>query len=149
MKGADCKLYYDSASSIASPTWVLISKAQDVSLPSSAEEVEASARHSKRKKYLSGQIDESITFGYLYDTAADTVFDFLRTAYLDGTEIQIADADGAIATTGTTYGKDWCVITAFESTEEMNGAKVFNITLKPTVKFNAGAIVDKSYTTVS
>jgi hypothetical protein len=149
MIGGDCKLYYDSASSVASPTWVLIPKAQDVNLPDSLEEVEASARHSKEKKYLGGQQDMGIEFGYLYDTADDTVFAFLRTAYINRTPIQVAEADGAIATVGTTYGKNWYIVTSMPSAEELNGAKNFQITMKPTIKFNAGAIVDKSYTTVA
>jgi len=70
--GLDCKLYYDSASSVASPTWVLVSKAKDVSLPESAEEVDASARYSRYKKILPGQIDNAITFGYQYITSTDT-----------------------------------------------------------------------------
>lgn len=151
--GLDCKLYYDSASSVASPTWVLISKAQDLSGPETAEEVEASARHSRFKKFLAGQIDGPIQFGYLYSTAAsgsmDSVLTALKGAFVAGTPLQFAVADGAIATTGTTYFKDWFVVTGMERSEELNGSVSFQFSLKPYPKFNSGSIVDRSYTIVT
>ena len=146
--GQDCKLYYDSASNVASPTWVLITKAKDVSVPSTADAADASARYSRYKKYVAGLVDESIQFGYQYSTDSDTIWDALKGAYVAGTSLQMAVADGAIATNGTTYHKDWYIFTEFSSEENLDGSKTFQVTAQPTPKFSSGSLVDKTYTTV-
>lgn len=141
VQGYKCKLYYDSADSQASPTWVLIKNAIDVNLPDSQEEVEVSARYADDKLYLAGQSDRAINFGYQYITGSgDTVFTALQTRKANRTATQFAWADGPIATTGTVYYKGWMTITQFDSAEELAGSKTFDITVKPTPHFTAGTL---------
>lgn len=145
IQGFLCKLYYDADSSIASPTWTEIVAAKDVSEPNTADEVEVSARFSDGKKYIPGQFDQSIQFGYQYLKGGDdAVFEFLQDAFNDRTPIQIASTDGDIETTGTVGFKDWVVVTQFDTTEELAGSKTYAITFRPTPKFNAGAIVERT-----
>ena len=62
-----------------------------------------------------------------------------------GNPIEIAAADNDILIGGTTYSRDWYVVTKFERSEELGGGRVYNVTLQPTVVFNNGQVIEKSY----
>ena len=147
--GFECKLYYNSANVGQTAQWVELKNAKDVNLPDSVEAIEASARYSKSKRYIAGMFDGSIEFGYQYIRGTDAVFDELQDRYLNREPIEIAAADNDIVTAGTTYSRDWYVITKFERSEELGGARVYNVTLQPTVVFNNGQVIEKSYHTVA
>jgi hypothetical protein len=142
--GFECALYYKNGAA-----WVEIKNAKDVSLPDSTEAIDVSARYSPAKKYIAGMSDGSIEFGYQYIKGTDTVFDALQDHYLTREPIEVAAADGDITTTGTVYSRDWYVITKFERTEELGGSRVYSVTLQPTVIFESGAIVERSFHVVS
>lgn len=147
--GFECDLYYDSVGTAGgTPTWAEIKNAKDVNFPDAADEIEVSARYSDRKKYIAGMFDGAIEFGYQFVKGTDAVFTALQTKYLSRTPIQVAAADGPIATPGTIYSRDWYMITKFEKSEELAGSVTYSITLRPTVVFNAGAMVEKTYVTV-
>ena len=146
--GFECALYYNSAAINAAASWVEIKNAKDVSLPDSADEIEVSARYSKAKKYIAGMNDGSIEFGYQYIRGTDAVFSELESRYLNREPIEVAAADGEITTTGTVYSRDWYMITKFERNEELGGSRVYSVTLRPTVVFNAGAMVERTFVVV-
>ena len=146
--GFECALYYNSADINAAATWVEIQNAKDVSLPDSADEIEVSARYSKAKKYIAGMNDGSIEFGYQYIRGTDAVFSELESRYLNREPIEVAAADGDITTNGTVYSRDWYMITKFERTEELGGSRVYSVTLRPTVVFNAGTMVERTFVVV-
>lgn len=141
--GFECTLYYKDGSN-----WKEIKNAKDVSIPDSVEAIEVSARFSRAKKYIAGMTDGSIEFGYQYIKGTDAVFTALQTHYLNRDPIEVAAADGDIVTNGTIYSRDWYVITKFERTEELGGSRVYSVTLQPTVVFQNGAIVERSFVTV-
>ena len=145
--GFECKLYYNTANVGQTAQWVEIKNAKDVNLPDSVEAIEASARYSKSKRYIAGMFDGSIEFGYQYIRGTDAVFAALQTHYLNREPIEIAAADNEILVGGTTYSRDWYVVTKFERSEELGGARVYNVTLQPTVVFNNGQVIEKSYHT--
>ncbi len=138
--GFECSLYYKDGSN-----WSEIKNAKDVSLPDSTEAIDVSARYSSAKKYIAGMSDGSIDFGYQYIKGTDAVFAALQAKYLTREPIEIAAADGPIGTNGTVYSRDWYVVTKFERTEELGGSRVYSVTLQPTVVFNSGAIVERSF----
>ncbi len=146
--GFECALYYNSADINAAATWIEIQNAKDVSLPDSADEIEVSARYSKAKKYIAGMNDGSIEFGYQYIRGTDAVFSELESRYLNREPIEVAAADGDITTNGTVYSRDWYMITKFERTEELGGSRVYSVTLRPTVVFNAGTMVERTFVVV-
>lgn len=146
LAGFECSLNYDSADSVASPVWVPIPQAKNVSIPDSMDAVEVSARSSPQKRYIAGMGEESISCEYQYvDGTGDAVFAALQAKYLARAPIQIAWADGSMAVAGAHYGKDWFVITKFDTSEELSGSKTYSLELKPTVKFNSGALVERSF----
>jgi len=138
--GFECALFYKDGAN-----WNEIKNAKDVSLPDSTEAIDVSARYSAAKKYIAGMSDGSIEFGYQYIKGTDPVFDALQARYLSREPIEIAAADGAIAENGTVYSRDWYVVTKFERTEELGGSRVYSITLQPTVVFESGNIVERSF----
>jgi hypothetical protein len=146
--GFECKLYYNSANAGQNAQWVEIKNAKDVNVPDSVEAIEASARYSGSKRYIAGMFDGSIEFGYQYIRGADAVFDELQDRYLNREPVEVAAADNAITASGTVYSRDWYIITKFERSEELGGARVYSITLQPTVVFNNGVLIEKSYHSV-
>ena len=99
--GYDCKLFYNSATN-ASPTWVEITNAVDVSMNIDKNYGNVSSRASGWKKNKAALKDLSISFGYRYKQGVtDAVFDVLRAAAIANTQLQLWVADGASATTGT------------------------------------------------
>lgn len=148
--GCDAKTYYDSADSIATPTWVEIANIKDAAEPDSADKLDVSSRASRNKKYWSGMVDQGITTQYQYQKGiTDTVFAALKAKKESGDLIQLAVADGAIAGSGTTYFKDWYVITKFDRKEDLGGTIIFDLEFAPAPKFNAGVLVDRSYVTIA
>ena len=138
--GFECALFYKDGAN-----WNEIKNAKDVSLPDSTEAIDVSARYSAAKKYIAGMSDGSIEFGYQYIKGTDPVFDALQARSLSREPIEIAAADGAIAENGTVYSRDWYVVTKFERTEELGGSRVYSVTLQPTVVFESGNIVERSF----
>jgi len=138
--GFECALFYKNGAN-----WNEIKNAKDVSLPDSTEAIDVSARYSPAKKYIAGMSDGSIEFGYQYIKGTDPVFDALQDNYLNREPIEVAAADGDITVNGTVYSRDWYVVTKFERTEELGGSRVYSVTLQPTVIFQSGAIVERSF----
>ena len=63
--GRKCKLYRNTAS-YATPTWVEIEEAKDVTRTMSTDQVEEGDRSSPFKKYDDGLIDWEISFNMTY-----------------------------------------------------------------------------------
>ena len=98
--GRECYLYYNSATH-ASPTWVLIGNAVDVSTNVAKNYGDVSSRASGWKKNKPSLKDLTLSFGYRYKNGTDTVFDALRAAAIANTATEFFIADGLAATNGT------------------------------------------------
>lgn len=98
--GASAKLYYNSGTH-ASPTWVLIANAVDVSVSFGKSYGDVSSRASGWKKNAAALKDLTCSFGYRYKNGTDTVFDALRAAAIANTATELFFADGLAATSGT------------------------------------------------
>lgn len=102
--GRECNLYYN-AGTFGSPTWTLIPRAMDVSLPVTAEYGDVSSRISIFKMQAKSQVVVGpLTFGYRYrQLVTDAIFDALRPMALSNTKVEFALCDTTIATTGAEY----------------------------------------------
>lgn len=100
MNGLSAKTYYNSGTH-ASPTWVLIANAVDVSFSVGKNYGDVSSRASGWKKNAAALKDLTCSIGYRYKNGTDTVFDALRAAAIANTPIELFFADAASATTGT------------------------------------------------
>lgn len=145
LAGKNCKLYYNSATH-ASPTWVLIDRAVDVSIsPFAKGEANVNSRASKWAKNIGTQIDAGISFGYRYKTGTDTVRDALIAAFLNGTPLEMAVMDGAIATTANRGLRAFMEIMEFPLDQPLADGVIVNVVAKVTYAEESSAVVDPDW----
>ena len=97
-------ILYRNTASYATPTWTAVPVARDVTRSMKAGEADASSRGSRYKLTLAALIEISIEADLIYDPANGAYDAFLAAAIANPpTIMDFADADGAIATTGTRY----------------------------------------------
>src|SRR5512136_2388869 len=87
--GKDCKLYLNTGTH-ATPTWVEVKKAINVSANLGKGEADVSARFSGWKLTKGALKELEITFTYRHKRGTDTVFDSLLSAYLNDTPREFA-----------------------------------------------------------
>ncbi len=134
--GFDAKLYLNTGS-YASPTWVEITEARDVSAPLDVNEVDNSDRGSKFKKYDAGQLDLSLTFNMTYRNG-NTNFATLQTAVLGRSSLEFAVMDGAIATSGSEGWRMTCVVLSQGLQQPLADGQTVDVSAKPTYDATAG-----------
>lgn len=100
-KGDEYRLYYDTATSWASPTWVQIKAFVDPSVDPAKGDVEVPEQN-EDTGHLQGNGDPVISFT-LFDDDGDTNVEALVAASLDGSMKHIAISRGDIATSGVKY----------------------------------------------
>lgn len=145
--GRDCYLYYNSATA-ATPTWVLIAQAVDVSFTIDKNYGDVSSRASAWKKNKAALKDLSVSFGYRYKAAVtDAVFDALRAKAIANTETELFVADGLAATAGT-EGIRVFVDFAMGREEPLEDGVLIPFECKHVIAYESGAVVDPSWYTV-
>ena len=93
---------YRNSATYASPTWNNIQSAVDVELGLAKSMATIKSRLTAWEQNLPALKKGPLTFGLLGDTSQDD-FDVLRDAFIADTLLDLAIADGAIATSGTEY----------------------------------------------
>lgn len=147
--GKDCKLYY-AADIDASPTWVLISQAINVSLPTiSKTMVEVMSRESTWKSKESGLKEISLSFGYLYKNGSDSVFDALKDSFVADTKLYFAVMGGPIATAGSEGFRFPGIVSSMNETQELEGVRTFEFTVDLTRVLIGSALVEPDWLVVS
>ena len=96
--GRECNLYYNSGT-YSSPTWTLVPRAVDVSVPMDKSYGNVSSRNSKYKKERASLIGLQMTFGYRFKSGTDSVFSALRASALANTETEFLVIDDLVANT--------------------------------------------------
>ena len=96
--GKNAIAYYNSAT-YSTPTWVAIPKIQDLNVPLSKNMVDLPSREVDWMLKGAGLKTAQVTFGYLFVTGVDTVFDALLGSFISDTPLDMAFMDAAIATT--------------------------------------------------
>lgn len=139
--GLDAKIYHNTGT-YGVPTWDEITDATDVTISIERSEVEIARRGTSWKKFLVALKDAGVDFELIYDpTNAD--FTAVRDAFLNATIIDMAIADGAIATTGTQYLRSEMYVTSFVRNEPLEDKLTLSVTVKPAESAN-----DPTWTTV-
>ena len=95
------RLYYDSASSWGSPTWVQVEAFSDVTVDPARGDIEIPEQNADTG-HLQGNGDPVISFT-LYEDTGDSSVTAMITNLLAGTITHIAIAAGDITTNGTIY----------------------------------------------
>lgn len=128
--GLDAKLYYNSAT-YASPTWVEIDDAQDVTLTIEASEGEVKRRASTFTEYIAALKDASIEFDLVND-ASSSVQTALSNAFFNRTAIEVLALDGDVEDTGSEGLRMTCAVTNWSRNEPLEEVLTRSVTLRPT-----------------
>lgn len=144
MTGLECKLYYNAATH-ASPTWVEVTKAINVSFSVSKGEADQSSRMSDWKMQKGTLKDLEITFTYRKKQGTDTVFDALIAACFADTIMEYAMLDGAHTLSGVQGIRAFCEIMSVGNTQDLEAAEEVEFTLKPTYKEESSAVVEPDW----
>jgi hypothetical protein len=128
--GRDKKLYYNSASTYASPTYVLIDRVGDVNRSGQKATTDVDMRASENTITVYGNMKREITFTYYKKKGAnDTVFNKLLDSYENNTVLDIVMADGPIATAGTVYDRGPFIVSQMELSEPIAGVDSYAVTM--------------------
>lgn len=126
----NAKLYYNSGS-YASPTWVEVTLAKDVTLNMEKSDIDVTTRGSGGfTEYANGLIDAGIDFSMLYNTA-DASFAAIRTAFFSKTNVEMLVLDGPESTTGSQGLRANMLVGGFTRNETLGEALMVDVTMKP------------------
>lgn len=130
LTGLDCKLYYNTGT-YGTPTWTEIDNCRDLSMSREKGDADGSKRSSTWREKLTTLKDMSIEWEMVYDTE-DANFAALKTAWDDNTNLDLAIADGAIATSGTEYTRAICKLFDFTEEQPLEDVVVVSVSAAPT-----------------
>ncbi len=125
------KVYWKAGQISTAGTYAELKLVRDVSVESSATEIDASSRASLFKKTLAGQVDTSFEFEAIYDMA-DTGIAALQSAYLNRTLVALKILDGPDTVGSGSQG--WfldVVVLKFTRSEPLDGVQTVTIMVKP------------------
>lgn len=128
MVGLDGILYYDTAT-YASPTWAILPNVKDLQIPGDVGSAEGSSRAARWKSFERTLRELGLSFGYI-KKVGDTLYALLQTNFFTDVNMDVAIADGPIATTGTKYIRIQLGIFKWEQVEPLEGIVMANIEMK-------------------
>lgn len=127
--GLDMKLYWND-DAYESPDWTLIDNVRDLTAPDAMVMADVSRRAVGIKQTEPSLRDMSFEWEMVYDPT-DAGFAEVQERYYSGAVMELAFANGAIATSGTIYLRVECKIFKFERNEALEGANLYSVTAKP------------------
>jgi hypothetical protein len=138
---------YRNTGTFGSPTWTEVKNIGDIKIPLIDTEVNQNSRATRFKQYLKGHVDLKPNFPIPYDPSASSDYlAFEAAAQSADATLDLAFADGAIATVGTKYIRIPEALIFFgERDEALEGVVMQPVTCAP--KLNATN--QPSYVTVS
>jgi hypothetical protein len=140
--GLEGKLYRNTGT-YASPTWVEMTNVRDVTGTLTKSLTDVTTRANDGWRAQAGTLKEKeLSFQMVHDPA-DAAYLALRTAFFASTDtpIEIAWADGPIATTGTTYIRASMIVSSFSRSEGLEDAMITDVTMVVARSSNAPSAV--------
>jgi hypothetical protein len=138
--GLDCKAYYNSGTN-ASPTWVEITDAIDVSFEYGTTTIPIKSRAGINLAHLAGLINTGATFTLLHTLGTNTVRAALLGIISGRAPKQFAFMDQAIATTGAIGLKAYMFLEAMNANQPLEEGMTWDLTLKPAYFVESAAVV--------
>lgn len=125
--GFNAKLYVE-----ISATDTLVPHVGDVTLARKDDEANVTTRSDGGfKTFASGLRELGVSF-FLQKRKANTVYNAIRDAYRNRTDIVVTVCDGAIATAGTDKCRFTGAVLEFSEEQKLGNAIGHNVTIKPT-----------------
>lgn len=146
--GKDCKLYLNTGTH-ATPVWTEVKHAIDVSANLGKGEADVSARYSGWKLTKGALKELEISFGYRHKAGADSVFEALLAAYIDGTAKEFLVLDAAVTETGAQGPRAFCEVMSLNLSQPLESSCEYEVTLRPTFHEESGTIVEPVWFEVS
>lgn len=146
--GQECKLYYNTGTH-ASPVWVEVKRAIDVSVDLSKGEADGSRRESDWKRTRGSLKDFGVDFGYRYKPGVDAIFDDLWDSFMDSTPIEVFVADGDVEDEGTQGPRAYVEVMGMPIDQNLEETAVINIAAKLTDWEEASALVEPDWYVVT
>ena len=146
--GRKGKLYYN-AGTHASPSWVEVKRAKDVSVPNDKDKVEIDDRNSEEKKSVGGGRSKELSFGYTHQVGTDSVFSVLLDSYNNNTAVEFAVMDGAIGTAGSKGWRGYYEVFKLENSQELNSPMAYDVDCSLTEHEEASEIIEPDHSVVS
>lgn len=131
--GKDCKAYYNTGS-YTTPTWVLIPKVRDLTVPLGAGEGDVSCRAGKFKLSAQALLEAGVEFGYLHVFGDETVRDALIASFISNTVREFAFMDALIATSKARGLRAFMCCLGMPQEQPLEGHVLFTFNFKPTYK---------------
>ena len=139
--GADAVLSYNTGTH-ASPVWVTVTRAKDVSMNATKGSAEISSRAS-RFKYKKGALKElGLEFGYQYTRGTDTVWTMLQDSFVNGTANEYWVGDGGITLTGAKGWRFYGEVNEFSYEQSLEDSEVYKVKVDPTTFYVSGTLVE-------
>jgi hypothetical protein len=126
--GLDNKLYYNSAT-YNSPTWVAMPAVQNLGVSITKTKAAVKSRNSIFEKNIEGLIAFELKFGYVRDVDPTIYAVFKAASMTRGTIIDMAVANGTIATSGTIYTRMQCHVFGDDHKEDLEDTPMDDFTL--------------------
>lgn len=141
----DEPFFYYNTGTDATPAWVSITDAEEISWPVTKGQVERKPRGSKFTLKRGGKKEAVLTFNLLKTRAQDDVFDAIWDSYCNDTPINFALTDKAIAEGDANGISAWCEVFEFSNAAGSgeNGV-VHEISAEPTDYVEAGSLIHPS-----
>lgn len=136
--GMNAKLYRNTGT-YASPTWTEIDNVRDVTLSMETGEADVTTRAANGwRQSIATLKDAGLDFEMVWDST-DTGFTALKTAFLNGTNVEFLVLDGDSTTSGNQGLRAEMSIMSFSRNEALEEALTVSVTAKPTKGDNAPA----------
>lgn len=131
--GLNAKLWIaETTSGQGEGTYNLVTNARNVTMSLEAAEADVTTRaNAGWRANVPTLKDASVEFEMMYDTA-DSRFEEVQEAFLDGNDLWVKVLDGGTTHTGGSGLKALCRVTSFSISQGLEEAVTVSVTLKPT-----------------
>lgn len=136
--GMNAKLYRNTGT-FATPVWNLVPNVRDLTLSLETGEADVTTRGNNGWRATMATLkDASVEFEMIWDTE-DEDFTAIRTAFLNGSAIELAILDGLVSVAGSQGLRASFMITGFSRNEPLEEAITVSVSAKPTYSTNPPA----------
>ena len=147
--GKDANLYYDSASTYATPTWTEIKRVGDVNLNLGKNQGSTRTREVALEVSGGGTKTASLSFTYVAKKGADTVADALQDSWLNDTKMEFAMLDGPSGTSGSKGYRMIGIVNSYNQSQAFDDPLAYDVEVTPSITDESGTLRTLSAYTIA
>lgn len=146
--GLDAVLAYN-AGTHASPTWVEITRARDVSASATKSEAKLSSRASGFEYTKGALVQLSLELGYMYKRGTDTVWTALNTSFTGRSPLEFWIGDDTITLVGAKGWRFYGEVMEAPMEQPLEEGVTCTFTIKPTTNYVSGSLIEPDFYVIS